>query len=63
MQPIKAGASTGDRTIVTAGLVGGETVVTDGQFALTPGAVVTAQANPASAPVRSDDPHRLGIVQ
>jgi multidrug efflux system membrane fusion protein len=63
MQPIKAGASTGDRTIVTAGLVGGETVVTDGQFALTPGAVVTAQANPASATVRSDDPHRLGIVQ
>lgn len=62
MKVVKLGSSSGDRVIVTNGVAGGETVVTDGQFALTPGvAVMIAHAGDKSAPLRSDDPHRLGL--
>ena len=39
-RPIKTGATTGDRTIVTAGLEPGERVVTEGQYKLQTGASV-----------------------
>jgi multidrug efflux system membrane fusion protein len=40
MQPVVVGRSVGDDVIVTEGLTGGETVVTDGQLRLVPGAQV-----------------------
>jgi multidrug efflux system membrane fusion protein len=40
MRPVVVGRSIGDEVIVTEGLSGGETVVTDGQLRLVPGAVV-----------------------
>ena len=40
-RPITTGSTTGDRTIVTAGLAAGERVVTDGQYKLQNGAAVT----------------------
>jgi len=40
VRPVAVGRSVGDDVIVTEGLSGGETVVTDGQLRLVPGAVV-----------------------
>jgi len=48
-RPITTGATTGDRTIVTAGLEPGERVVTDGQYKLQTGAsVYTAEPRPGT---------------
>ncbi len=58
MQTVTVGAAIADRIVVRTGLKGGERVVTDGQFGLTPGRRVVATA---SAPVKSDDPDRLGL--
>jgi multidrug efflux system membrane fusion protein len=40
-KPIQVGLTTDNLTIVTGGLTEGQTVVTDGQYKLQPGAVVT----------------------
>ncbi len=50
VRPITAGASAGERTIVEAGLAAGETVVTDGQLRLTPGATVVRKSGLSSPP-------------
>ena len=52
-RPVKIARSMGGRVVIAEGLEGGETVVTDGQLRLTPGAQVvvkTAGAAPAAAP-------------
>lgn len=43
-RPIQTGTTTGDRTIVTSGINDGEHVVTDGQYKLQTGALVTITA-------------------
>jgi multidrug efflux system membrane fusion protein len=40
IRPVTLGASRGDKTVIEKGLAPGETVVTDGQMALFPGAPV-----------------------
>jgi multidrug efflux system membrane fusion protein len=62
MRPVSVGATIGNRIAIAHGLVGGEQVVTDGQFGLTSGARVhVAQAGSTTAPVKSDNPDTLGI--
>ena len=39
-RPVKVGSIFGDKTVIEKGLQPGETVVTDGQIRLTPGALV-----------------------
>ena len=41
MQPVEVGDSTATRTVIAKGLKAGERVVLDGQYRLTPGALVT----------------------
>ena len=60
IRQVTTGPQLGDRFIVTQGLSGGETVVTDGQFALRPNMRVTV-AKPDTVPLRADDPARLGL--
>jgi multidrug efflux system membrane fusion protein len=48
-RPIQTGTTTGDRTIVTAGVNDGERVVTDGQYKLQTNAPVTITAPPTAA--------------
>lgn len=48
-RPIRTGATSGDRTVVTSGLDGGERVVTDGQYKLQTHASVTIVAPSAAA--------------
>jgi multidrug efflux system membrane fusion protein len=43
VRPVEPGPATGDRTIIEKGLAAGETVVTDGQLRLTPGAKVVVK--------------------
>jgi multidrug efflux system membrane fusion protein len=43
-RPVKLGWTEGDESVVAEGLKAGETVVTDGQLRLTPGAKVTTQS-------------------
>lgn len=62
MRPVATGPRLGDRIIISRGLAGGERVVTDGQFGLSPGARVTiASSSPTPHPLKMDDPDRLGI--
>ncbi|MGC1302164.1 MAG: efflux RND transporter periplasmic adaptor subunit [Caulobacteraceae bacterium] len=49
LRPIQVGGTIGDRTVIEGGLKAGEEVVTDGQFALTPGAHVVRVARKAAA--------------
>lgn len=58
MQAVTLGETIGDRIVVRSGLKGGERVVTDGQFALTPGRRVAADR---SAPIKADNPDQLGL--
>ena len=52
----------GDRIEIAHGLSGRERVVTDGQFALSPGASVTISTNGTSkASLRSDNSEQLGL--
>jgi membrane fusion protein, multidrug efflux system len=52
-RPIRVSATLATRAVVQSGLSAGEEVVTDGQFALTPGAHITRVARPgARAPVQ-----------
>jgi multidrug efflux system membrane fusion protein len=52
IRPVTTGASKGDKTVIEKGLAPGETVVTDGQMALFPGAQVKVMeaAKPGSGP-------------
>jgi multidrug efflux system membrane fusion protein len=50
-RPIRAGETLGQRTVIESGLKAGEEVVTDGQFALTPGAHVTGVSRAPAKPV------------
>ncbi|HEV8239124.1 MAG TPA: efflux RND transporter periplasmic adaptor subunit [Thermoanaerobaculia bacterium] len=52
-RPVKVARSVGDDVVIAEGLEGGETVVTDGQLRLVPGAKVTIKASggaPAAVP-------------
>ncbi|MGB9080840.1 MAG: hypothetical protein WCD00_06035, partial [Desulfuromonadaceae bacterium] len=46
MRRVASAAVAGEETIIEKGLAGGETVVTDGQLRLTPGAVVETKDKP-----------------
>jgi len=62
MRPVVTGPRLGDRIIVSHGLAGGERVVTDGQFGLSPGSAVTMVGNgPTPPPLKANDPERLGL--
>ena len=62
IQPVATGPRLADRIIIVRGLAGGERVVTDGQFGLSPGARVTIAGNgPTSPRLKADDPERLGL--
>jgi multidrug efflux system membrane fusion protein len=52
IRPVTTGASLGNKTVIEKGLAPGETVVTDGQMALFPGAPVRVveAAKPGSGP-------------
>ena len=49
MRTIKAGRVIGDRTVIVEGLQAGDTVVTDGQLQLVPGATVVIKTEPPAA--------------
>jgi multidrug efflux system membrane fusion protein len=46
MLPVTVDRAIGDETVLASGLVGGETVVTDGQLRIVPGGKVTVQTKP-----------------
>jgi multidrug efflux system membrane fusion protein len=50
MRPVTAGLAVADRTVIERGVDAGDTVVTDGQLRLVPGAKVTIKEGPTSAP-------------
>jgi len=54
-RPVVPGAPIGDDTIVESGLKEGETIVTDGQLRIVPGAKVDAQGAPAGAGGRAGE--------
>lgn len=54
-RPVSVGIASGDDTVIEAGLQAGETVVTEGQQRLFPGARVKLQGGAAS-PARTDQP-------
>lgn len=66
MRPIRVGEALGRRTVVESGLTAGEEVVTDGQFALTPGAHVTRVAHVAARrpaqPLKNTSQDNIGLV-
>jgi multidrug efflux system membrane fusion protein len=51
-RPVVIGQTVRDRLIVEKGLVAGESVVTDGQSRLFPGAKVKSASTPAEQPAR-----------
>ena len=62
MRPVTSGRRFGDRIEIVHGLSGRDRVVTDGQFALSPGASVTiADKGAAKTSLRSDNPDQLGL--
>ncbi len=61
-RPIQAGETLGDRTVIEGGLKAGETVVTDGQFALTPGAHVTLVQHAGAASIKNTGQDALGLI-
>jgi multidrug efflux system membrane fusion protein len=50
VRPVTLGPAAGERTLVESGVAAGETVVTDGQLRLTPGAPVVEKAGLAAPP-------------
>lgn len=50
VRPVTPGPAAGDRTAIESGVAAGETVVTDGQLRLTPGAPVVEKAGIAAPP-------------
>ncbi|HTI00594.1 MAG TPA: efflux RND transporter periplasmic adaptor subunit [Acidisoma sp.] len=61
MQPVTVAQIQQGRALVTAGLHAGETVVTDGQYGLTPGATVAVQASNPTTPLQNAQTEMLGI--
>ena len=59
LRQVATGPQLGDRIIIARGVSGGETVVTDGQFALRPGARVAIAGHGGA--LKSDNPARLGL--
>jgi multidrug efflux system membrane fusion protein len=62
LRPIQVGETLGDRTVIQGGLKAGETVVTDGQFALTPGAHVTLVQHAGAASIKNTGQDALGLI-
>jgi multidrug efflux system membrane fusion protein len=61
VRPLTTGAAVGGRTVVVKGLAAGETVVTDGQLRLTPGATVvrkTGLSSPSAAGAAAPTPEK-----
>jgi multidrug efflux system membrane fusion protein len=59
IRPVELGPIVGDRTVLKSGVEAGETLVTDGQLRLYPGAkveVLTASADPNAAPAATEHP-------
>lgn len=50
IRPVTAGPGAGGRSVIEQGLAAGETVVTDGQLRLTPGAAVVVRTGLSAAP-------------
>ena len=55
LRPVKVARTDGDNTLLTSGVKAGETVVTDGQLRLLPGAKAEPRA-PSGAPLAGDKP-------
>jgi multidrug efflux system membrane fusion protein len=53
MRPVTVGLVLDNRTVIQSGVAAGETVVTDGQLRLVPGAKVSIKEGPTSAPTSS----------
>jgi multidrug efflux system membrane fusion protein len=47
--------------LISSGLTAGETVVTDGQYGLAPGAKVSVQTNDSGTPLQNAQTDMLGI--
>lgn len=60
-EPVSVAQMVDGKALVTSGLKAGETVVTDGQYGLTPGAAVAVQTGVASTPLQNADTEVLGI--
>ncbi|HVE21384.1 MAG TPA: efflux RND transporter periplasmic adaptor subunit [Acidocella sp.] len=60
-QPVTVGQLVNGQALVTSGLAKGETVVTDGQYGLTPGAPVMITSNDAVNPLQNAQTQMLGI--
>jgi multidrug efflux system membrane fusion protein len=56
VRQVKLGPAAGERTVIESGVVDGETVVTDGQLRLTPGAPVVEKAGLATTPAGAGKP-------
>ena len=61
VQPVTVGQMVNGQALVTSGLTEGETVVTDGQYGLTPGAPVAIQTSDAANPLQNAQTQMLGI--
>ncbi len=61
VQPVTVAQMVDGQTLVTSGLSAGETVVTDGQYGLTPGAPVAIQTSAAANPLQNAQTQMLGI--
>jgi multidrug efflux system membrane fusion protein len=57
-RPVVVGRSVGDDVVITEGLTAGETVVTDGQLRLVPGAQVQVRNLPRADSTRTDSTRR-----
>jgi membrane fusion protein, multidrug efflux system len=49
LRPVVVGRATPEETVIAQGLEGDETVVTDGQLRLVPGAAIQVKDSPAAA--------------
>jgi multidrug efflux system membrane fusion protein len=61
VQPVTVTQMVNGQALVTSGLIAGETVVTDGQYELTPGAPVAVQTSDAANPLQNAQTQMLGI--
>jgi multidrug efflux system membrane fusion protein len=56
MRAVTAGVTLGNKTVIQRGIEAGDTVVTDGQLRLVPGAQVTIKEGPATTPTSQAGP-------
>jgi multidrug efflux system membrane fusion protein len=61
MQPVTVSQTVNGRVLISSGLTAGETVVTDGQYGLAPGAKVSVQTNDSGTPLQNAQTDMLGI--